>query len=151
VVFGGQDQRLEPFGDTWLYGNNVSASSQTIGSGCAGTNGRPVLVSGPPFLGNQDFVFDVLSARALAPVLVMIANDTQVLQLGGGCTFYLRGSVVPLFGASNATGFSSIRLAIPYDPSLRGVPAYAQGFVVDPLGSFANLAFTAGVWLVLGD
>jgi hypothetical protein len=58
---------------------------------------------------------------------------------------------VPLFTSTNATGFASVKLSVPLDPSFRGGVAYAQALVIDPMGSFAGLAFSAGQKLVLGD
>jgi hypothetical protein len=81
----------------------------------------------------------------------MLATGTQALNLGGGCTLYLNGVFTPLVAATNASGFASVKLPIPLDLSLRGGAAYAQAFVLDPLGSFAGLALSAGVKLVLGD
>jgi hypothetical protein len=73
------------------------------------------------------------------------------LAVGGGCTLYLKDPIVPLLTATNASGFASVKLAVPPDVSLRGVPAYAQAFVLDPRGSFAGFAFSAGLKLVFGD
>jgi hypothetical protein len=81
----------------------------------------------------------------------MIATGTQALNLGGGCTLYLNGFLMPLLTATNASGFSSVKLSIPLDVSLRGGVAYAQAFVLDPMGSFAGLALSAGLKLVIGD
>jgi hypothetical protein len=144
VLFGGG-------GDTWLYGNLFPAATQTIGRACAGTNGPPVLASNLPSLGTQAFVLDLLSARASAPCLFMLATGTQALNLGGGCTLYVNGVFVPLFTATNASGFASVKLSIPLDPALRGGATHAQGFVFDPMGSFASLALSAGLKLVFGD
>jgi hypothetical protein len=149
VVFGGWDN--VPHGDTWLHGNVVSAASQRIGSACSGANGLPVITSNLPYLGNQTFVLDVLSARASTACVLLLATGTQSLNLGGGCTLYLSGVFVPLFSATNATGFASVRFPIPFDASLRGAATYAQGFVLDPMGSFGGLAFSSGLKLVLGD
>jgi hypothetical protein len=137
--------------DTWLHGNLVPATTQTIGSACAGTNGPPVIAGNTPYLGNQGFALDLRSARATAPCLFMLATRTQALNLGGGCSLYLDGAFVPVFTATSASGFATVKLAIPLDTSLRGGAAYAQGFVLDPMGSFAGIALSAGRRLVLGD
>jgi hypothetical protein len=137
--------------DTWFLGSFVPAARQTIGFACAGTNGLPVIASGLPFLNNQGFALELTSARPFAPCLFMLATGTQALHLGGACTLYLNGVFVPLFTAANATGFASVKLAIPFDPALRGGVVHAQGFVIDPMGSFAGLALSAGLKLVLGD
>jgi hypothetical protein len=56
-----------------------------------------------------------------------------------------------MFTTTNQSGFGSVKLAVPFDQTLRGVPVYVQGFVFDPMGSFAGLALTAGRKLTLGD
>jgi hypothetical protein len=136
--------------DTWLHGNLVPATTQTIGSACAGTSGLPVIASSVPVVGNQTFVLDLLSARAQAPCLFVLATGTQALNLGGGCTLYLNGAFLPVLTATNASGFASARFAIPPDPVLRGGAAYAQSLVFDPV-AFAGIALSAGLKLVLGD
>jgi hypothetical protein len=146
VLFGGY-----ALGDTWVYGALAPALNQTIGSACVGTNGPPVIASNLPFLGNPTFVVDLLSARASAPCLFVLATGTQTLNLGGGCTLYLDGIFMPLLTATNTSGFSSVKMSIPLDLSLRGGAAYAQAFVIDPRGSFAGTASSAGLKLVLGD
>jgi hypothetical protein len=150
VLFGG-NSFAGRFGDTWLHGRFIAATTQRIGSACAGTNGPPVIAGNLPFLGNQAFVLDVLSARASAPCLFMLATGTQALNLGGGCTLYLNGAFVPIFTATNANGFASVKLAIPLDPSLHLGAAYGQAFVIDPMGYFAGIAFSAGLRLGFGD
>jgi hypothetical protein len=137
--------------DTWLYGDLVPAATQTIGSACAGTGGLPVLTGGLPALGNQAFVVDLISGRAAAPCIIGLAAATQSLHLGGGCTLYLGQPFTLLASTTNGSGFATVNLAIPHDPTLRGGIAYAQGFVLDPMGSFAGLSFSAGLKLTIGD
>jgi hypothetical protein len=154
VLFGGGDPYATfdyTLADTWLYGDLVPAAAQTIGSACAGTNGPPAIASNLPAFDHRPFVLDLLSARASAPCLFLLATGTQTLHLGGGCTLYLNGVFVPLFSATNAAGFASVKLAIPLDRALRGGATYAQGFVLDPRGSFAGLALSAGLQFVIGD
>jgi hypothetical protein len=155
VLFGGLSAIAVPGaglqGDTWLLGDLVPAVLNTIGNACVGTNGPPIIASDLPFLGNQTFVVDLLSARASAPCLFVLGTGTQARSLGGGCTLYVDGDLLPVFSTTNASGFSSIKLPIPLDPVLRGHGVYAQAFVLDPMGSFAGLAMSAGRKLVLGD
>jgi hypothetical protein len=146
VLFGGYFHD-----ETWLHGDLVPAAALSVGSACAGSNGLPVLTSTLPFLGNQAFLLELLGARPLAPCLFVLAADTQALQLGGGCTLYLKGSLLPLVALTNARGFASLRIAVPFDVSWRGASVYAQSVVVDPLAPFAGLALSAGRKLVLGD
>jgi hypothetical protein len=110
-----------------------------------------VLASSQPFLGNQGFVLDLLSARASTSCLFVLAPDTQALHLGGGCTLYLEGFFASLFTGTNTSGFASVKLSIPFDSTLRGAPIYTQAFVLDPMGSFAGIAFSPGLKLLPGD
>jgi hypothetical protein len=150
VLFGG----INPFGgygDTWFYGNLTPATTQTVGTPCAGTNGPPVIASNLPVLGSPSFAIDLSSARVSSPCSLVLASATQALPLGGGCTLYLSGVLVPLPSTTSSTGFARTGLSIPFDAALRGAAIYAQALVIDPMGSFAGVAFTAGLKLVLGD
>jgi hypothetical protein len=148
---GASDDFLLPRTDTWLGGSLVPATAQTIGSPCTGTNGPPVITSGTPFVGNPAFALDLLSARSLAPCFFALAANTQALQLGGGCTLYVRDVFLPLVTTANASGVASVQLPIPRDVALRGAIGYAQAFVLDPMGPFAGHALSAGLRHVLGD
>jgi hypothetical protein len=151
-LFGGSPPASTlPFGDTWVRGNLVPATAAVIGSPCAGSSGPPVITSNLPWLGNEALVVDLLSARASAPCLFVLASGTQNTSLGGGCTLYVNGLLVPLVAATNPSGFASTQFPVPPALSLRGVAVYAQACVFDPMGSFAGLAMSAGLGLVLGD
>ena len=150
VLFGGKNNSSD-LSDTWLYGSLIPASAVSLGTACAGTNGLPVLTSNTPFLGNPNFLLDLLSARACAPCAFGLAAVTQSLSLGGGCTLYLQNPIVTLVNQTNASGFASISLNVPLDPSLRGGTLYAQAFVLDSNGGPLGLAVTAGRQLVVGD
>jgi hypothetical protein len=82
---------------------------------------------------------------------VPLALGTQSLPLGGGCSLYLNGALLPVASATNSAGFATLSVPIGFDPGLRGVPVYVQAIVLDPAGAFAGLAFTAGLGLGLGD
>jgi hypothetical protein len=140
-----------PSGRTSLYGNLSPVSTQPFGSPCAGSNGPPRISSNTPFLGNRAFTLEVASARPAAPCLFGLASGTQAQPLPGGCTLYLSGGIVFLLSASDGNGVADLTFAIPFDLSLRHGVAYAQGFVLDPMGGFAGVAFSAGLRLALGD
>src|SRR5262249_37711788 len=123
--------------DTWLYGDLVPAATRTIGSACAGANGLPLLASGSPWLGNRAFAIALLSARAAARCLFVLATGTQTLQLSGGCALYVKDTLVPIVAVTNASGYSSLQLSVPLDPSLRGAAVYGQALVLDSMGSYA--------------
>jgi hypothetical protein len=150
VLFGGVTQSAGQPGDpVWFFGS--PASSQSVGTACAGANGPVVLACSVPFLGNPSLHLDLLSARATSPCVVVLASGTQNLALGGGCTLYLDGALLPLVTASDQGGFASVQLSVPLDAALRGAVLYAQGFVVDPVGPVAGLVLSAGLRLVLGE
>jgi hypothetical protein len=139
-------------GDTWLYGPLTPATTQVIGSGCAGSNGPPLSSSNEPYLGNPAFRLQLLAARAASPVLFLLATAPADLDLGGGCRLYVQGSVVPFAAVSNAVGFADgPALSIPNDIALRGAVAHAQAVVADPNGPVAGFAFSDGRKLVIGD
>ena len=79
------------------------------------------------------------------------AAESDNLGLGGGCTLYLKRQLVPSATTTNASGFGSLRLAVPLDAALRGATVPAQAFVFDPLGGAFGLAFSAGRALSIGD
>lgn len=135
---------------TWFYGPQARAASATFGTGCAGTAGAPLLTAGTPFLGNDALVLDLMRARELAPTVIALAGAIRARQFGGGCTLYLQEPVIPSVLLTSATGFATLRLAVPLDPGLVGTVLHAQGFVLDPLGAFAGLSFTPYVSLLLG-
>jgi hypothetical protein len=137
-------------GQTWHYGNLVPAASAPQGTACLGSNGLPILSCGTPRLGDQGFVVDLLSARANAPCGIGLATATQSLNLGGGCSLYLSGALVVLAATSNASGFASVGLTIPFDPALQGAVVHGQAVVADPGGAIPGAAFTGGLKITLG-
>ena len=104
-----------------------------------------------PALGASGFGLELISARAGALCAIVVSSASQSLPIGGGCTLYLAGTELPFFRTTDQAGYVRVPFALPLDPSLRGFHVYAQGFVVDPLGAFAGLAFTGGLELRVGD
>lgn len=143
-VYGNED-------DTWLYTAATEATATVFGSACAGTAGPPSITGDMPFLGSVGFGIDLVQANPTAPAVLGIATASQSLQLGGGCSLYLAGSLVTLPLATNQAGLARARLPVPLQNSLRGAVLFAQGFVADPQGAFAGLAVTQGLRLLVGD
>ncbi len=134
----------------WIYGHLTPAAATPFGNGCPGTNGIPITTSGTPHLGNPGFALDLVSARGSSPFAFALSAAKQSLQLGN-CTLYVKDPVFLLPGTTNTAGFGTFALPLPLDLSLRGMTAYAQGFVADPLGAHYGLSLTGGLQILLGD
>jgi hypothetical protein len=148
VMFGSYGNSYSA--DTWLFGQLARAAAVPIGTGCPGTSGTPVLSCGDPFLGNEAFRLDVLSARASSPCLFGLAAATQALGFGP-CTLYLVEPIVALPAGTNAAGFATTtRIAVPNDVALRGAPVFGQAFVADPQAPVLGIAFSAGARMTIG-
>lgn len=140
----------EPVGNTHTFGPHPRAQTASFGSGCPGSRGTPLLTSTEPYLGNANFVLELLDTLPAAPAAVALATQQGSLSLGGGCTLYLGGTVVPLFTVTGVRGTSALRLVIAPNPALRGLPMFAQAAILDPAGA-SGAAWTAGRHLVIGD
>jgi hypothetical protein len=150
VLFGG-GHIGKRFSDTWLFGRLTPAISQPFGKGCPGTSGPPVLTSNDPYLGSPAFRLVLASARESSICLFGLSPGTQTLPIGP-CTLYLSDPILLLPEPSNAAGFAqTVPIPLPLDIALRGAIVYAQTFVVDPQVPVFDLAFSAGLGLVLGD
>jgi hypothetical protein len=154
MLFGGgvPGRRLsDTFSDTWLFGRLTPAISQPFGKACPGTSGPPVLTSNDPYLGSPAFRLVLASARESSICLFGLSPGTQTLPIGP-CTLYLSDPILLLPEPSNAAGFAqTVPIPLPIDIALRGAIVYAQTFVVDPQVPVFDLAFSAGLGLVLGD
>lgn len=134
---------------TWMY-SSEAATSSVIGAGCAGIGKAPRLAASVPMLGSEAWL-DLASDVALAPGVLALAPSTQSLGLGGGCTVYLKGALIPIPLATNGFGFAGVKVSLPSGAAWRGVRVYAQGFVVDARAAVLGLAFSPGLRLGLGD
>jgi hypothetical protein len=146
LLFGG------PYGyhDTWIYGDLVASTVQTLGPGCPGSAGLPRLALSDPYVGNPEFALDLLDVPPSAGCAFGLDTVTQSLPIGGGCTVWLWNPAL-YFVVARASGCASFRLAIPLDPGLRGAVFHAQAAVFDPLGPAAGIALSAARTFVLGD
>jgi hypothetical protein len=139
----------------------VRASTFFYGSPCAGTSGAPNLViPNPPVLGGP-FSIGANQARPNSLAVVFVSHGYDDAPVGGSCRVLVDGTqlVYPdaftvLAFATNALGSGSFATPIPNDPSLMAFVAFAQVFVVDPLGAafpqLGGAALTRAVRLTLG-
>ncbi len=151
LLFGGQSHWW--LNDTWGYEPTVRAEVVSIGAGCAGNAGVPVLDTvGAPALGDTRFRVCLESARPVAALAVWVSSKPGMVAVPGGCTLYTPPPVIELLGTSSATGTAQIPLPIPNTPALQGITIAAQGVVLDPQGAVLGLvALSQGLIIRVGD
>jgi hypothetical protein len=148
LLFGGQG--VTAGDDTWSFGLPAGAAAQPAGLACHGSRGLPVLSGSLPHLGNTGLVVDLLEVPARSPCVFGFSPAMQARPIGSGCTLYLGDPIVPLFTVTSATGFASVRCAVPLDVRLRGEVLFAQAFALDA-GAALGVVFSAARVMTLGD
>ncbi|MCA8952822.1 MAG: hypothetical protein KDE27_25155 [Planctomycetes bacterium] len=159
VLYGGAPGNLQTnYTETWEFQNGIAASFTAFGSGCAGSNGVPVLQpqSGSLPRSGTTFTLEIAGLPAAGGfVFLALGFDntaygpfTLPLDLGAfgapGCTAYVRVDTSILLG--HAAG--SATQAIPIPTGLDGLTFYGQAISIDPLagnalGAAASNAGTA--------
>jgi len=130
------------------------ALSKPFGSGCAGTNGVPVIAAvGDPSFGNPAFGVSVSSARELAPTLLGLSLTQATTTLGPGCDLYLLPPLVLVSTVTDGAGEATVTLTIPGSGSaFAGCDAFFQYFVFDPLGDLnGQFAFSDALRIKVGN
>ena len=153
TVFGGRSTGLvptQPFFTTgvWVYGI-PQAAAQTIGSGCAGSRGRPQLAGrGLPFLGNANYGFDMSNLPVNQLAALTVSPSLKLLELPNGCRIYLENPALVRLTPASATGTVGWSLPVPTLPSLVGIELFVQGAAADPAGP--GLVVTQALQLRVG-
>ena len=130
-----------------------AALVEAVGAGCLGSNAKApqMQASGLPVLGNAAFALGVRDARASAPAVMLLANASASLVLGGGCTLYVGGTVANLPATTNASGVATVPVAIPNNLAFVGVELWAQFGIADAGGSYLGaVTISDGTHLLLG-
>jgi amidase len=123
-----------------------------LGSGCAGSNGVPVIAAkGPPVIASSAFAIALGSLRQNAPAFVGISAQPGSGSIGS-CQLFAAFPFHVLFtGTSTANGDFEVGLPIPWDPSLSGGTLWVQGGALDPLGGALGIAaLTGGLAITIG-
>ena len=136
--------------ETWLYGALVPATSQPLGTGCAGSSTVPLLTSPRPYLGNPIFELTLRQALPSVACAFALASSTGALSFGA-CTFYLQGPLVTVATNTDPSGDASLPIQIRMQPWLRGQRLYAQAVALDASSAPLGLAFSGALALRLGD
>ena len=106
------------------------------GTGCAGTGAAiPGLLAPDALVGNSVFAVNIYGALINAPAVLAIAVGLNTSPFNT-CGVYLdlSGPAVYLPGTTDLWGNIAWPVPIPNNPLLRGLTAYAQAAVLDPLG-----------------
>jgi hypothetical protein len=145
-------QRALAVGRTVVLLTPIAAAATPFGAGCAFGPSPALQTIGDPTPGNSDFAIDVATLAGAAPTFLALGFLPQNLPLGQGCTMLVGTPVATRAGTAGPGGTLRFPLALPNDPSLRGVEIVAQGAVWNPPQSLlASFTLTAGLQVVLGD
>lgn len=159
VLYGGATGNLQTnFTETWEFQNAIAASWSAFGSGCAGSNGVPVLApqAGSLPQNGTTFTLEIGNLPAGGGFAFLALGFDNTLWSGlplpldltsfglPGCTGYVRVDASVLLG--HAAGTASHDIPIP--GGLDGVTFYQQGLSLDPaagnaLGGAVSNAGTA--------
>ena len=92
-----------------------------------------------------------LRIRRFTPMAARLFNLLPAeVALGGGCTLYVDFFGILVFVTPiDATGVGAVTLPVPNSVLLIGIQVFGQFAVVDPMGSFSNLALTGGLKAVI--
>jgi hypothetical protein len=135
-------------------GCGTPARYSSVGTGCRGTAGIPVLANvGVPILAQQ---FQVNLSQALASTQALFLfglsdPDLDLAPFGApGCRLRASLEIVLLLGTS-ATGSASVPITLPNDMSLLGRSFHNQYQIVDRMANQLGFASTPGGRGVIGN
>lgn len=123
------------------------ATSSTFGAGC----GVPEPRLAPRVrarIGDPDFGLELL-AEPLDVCGIAISTTTGSTPIGGGCTIHVGPSLVSALLFADQNGFTTLPLALPLSPALRGLTFHAQAGAIDVFTNVISLS--RGVSFTLGD
>lgn len=144
----------EPVAGRELYAMAPPASFTLYGGGCPGQGGAvPTLeAANAPTLGNTGFALRLERGLPASLATLHLGFAPWAIPLGGGCELHVN-LLLPFASLSQPIvlgGRASFALPLPSDPLLDGAQIFAQGYVLDPSGAFANaLSFSGGLRALL--
>jgi hypothetical protein len=148
LVFGNYPY---PYTDTWELGFNRTS----LGPGCAGSNGVPVLDTASVLRIGGSFTTELAGLASGAPLAIVVSGSSSaawgatalpldLTPLGmTGCSLRVRPdliSVLPLVG-----GRAALVLDVPLESSLVGRTLAQQGLSFDPRANAVGLAFSNAI------
>jgi hypothetical protein len=125
----------------------AAGSVATIGPGCGGAIGVPLLTASAPVPAAPAFTLDASRAAPNAPALLALSLGAAATPVGGGCTKWLADplQLIPLW--TDARGAATASTSIPR--SLAGFSFATQLAVLDA-SSAIGVSLTGGVGLTVG-
>jgi len=126
-----------------VYGQHVSGSFASFGSGCAGTNGQTLTqattAQAVPEIG-RSIGYQCYGARPMADGFAVVDMPTnnlvfQWIRVRAGCSVYALPVVTTSF-VTNLIGTAAMYHSVPNNTSMIGVRLRTQFFVVDQPGMF---------------
>jgi hypothetical protein len=133
---------------------SVQGTFTTVGQGCPGTNGVPVIGAvGSAVIGNT-VQLTLTQAPAGAPTVVVLSTIPMPINLGSvgapGCV--LEQVPEASFGmVTGATGAAAFPFPIPNNVAFVGLPISAQWAVIEPGANQLGIVFSRGGVLTIGD
>lgn len=129
-----------------------AANVQSLGTGCPGSNGVPLLRTGAsPTLGTS--VTTRLSQALPNALAVWLFGAPPLVDVpvGGGCSLHFASLLAIVGVATDAAGAAASTIGIPNAPALLGASLVEQVGVFDPLGvSPFGTATTPGLYWQVG-
>jgi hypothetical protein len=127
------------------------AVATILGLGCSNQTSPRLVAANLPQLGTVA-TQDLLGGAANSAAFLLAELTGANIPLGNGCSQYVANPLVLAAAPTNAAGFASFVLPVPFTTALRGLVVHQQALVLaagGPLLGFADL--TAGLQLQLGD
>lgn len=152
VLFGGYNGGV--FGDTWTYQTTAIAALDDYGVGCPSSTGQATLAVAPMPWTAQSLTWTILNVPPGGlPLLVLGTSDS--VWAGGALPVPLAVLGAPncqLFASPDTLTFApgQVALPIPNDPALAGAQLFAQGAILEPVGSALELSMTAANRATIG-
>ena len=159
-----RNSSLPTYNKTYIYRapTKALAVTRSFGTGCSGVAGVPKLAfSLPPYIGSPTSL-DLTSlpqSTFATPFLHIGASNKSwsgitlpwnLAPIGAPkCTLYVGFDL--LFLLRNTNGSASLKVTLPFDPSLVGNMAYAQGFVADRTANALGAAISNAVEAKIGQ
>ncbi|MBL8899260.1 MAG: protein kinase [Planctomycetes bacterium] len=133
-----------------------AATATTIGAGCTGSSGIPILSPhSAPTLGNPTFGLRLDLALPGATAILLLSSGQLPLSWGGPCTSYPAPPWLSLTMPVTASGDALLPLPVPNAPFFLGASLVGQFLVIDPAGAFpvapgVGIAFSNALQITVG-
>jgi hypothetical protein len=137
--------------DTYLQVDAPTATAVPYGSGCAGSQGEPLIdAQGVPSVGNLGFATRITAVPQGAVTLLAYGSGSVSVPLSGTCTQLIGPVLAADLTIAGDGGVSTFPLAIPPVPAFLGYQVFEQGVALDPAVT-AGFVVTRGLQIQVGN